>query len=93
MRVATGGGILKREGRDWGRLNLLCTFQGGHWIRGNIQYDHRKVVCLFNKRTQRVRDGHCGNEVGTLRRDIEIYIYIETYRNQPQWYRFGRRAL
>ena len=25
-----------------------------------------------NKRPQRGRDGHCGNEIGTLRRDIEI---------------------
>ena len=34
-----------------GRLNLLCTFPGGHWIRANIQCGHRKVVCLFKQET------------------------------------------
>ena len=41
-----------------GRLNLLCTFPGGHWIRANIQCDHRKVVCLFKQETSEGRDGH-----------------------------------
>ena len=31
-----------------------------------------KWFAFLNKRAQRGRDGHCGNEVGTLRRDIEI---------------------
>ena len=57
-----------------GMLNLICTFPGGHWIRAIIQCGHRKVVCFLNKRPQRGRDGHCGNEIGTLRRDIEILI-------------------
>ena len=38
-----------------GRLNLLCTFPGGHLskliIRANIQCDHRKVVCLSEQET------------------------------------------
>ena len=29
-------------------------------------------VAFLNKRSQRERGGHYGNEVGTLRRDIEI---------------------
>ena len=53
-----------------GRMNLLCTFPGGHWIRVNIQCGHRKVVCLFKQDTLEGRGGHCGNEVGSLRRDI-----------------------
>ena len=31
-----------------------------------------KWFAFLNKRTQRGQDGHCGNEVGTLQRDIEI---------------------
>ena len=31
-----------------------------------------KWFAFLNKRSQRERDKHCGNEVGTLRRDIEI---------------------
>ena len=31
-----------------------------------------KWFAFLNKRPQRGRDGHCGNKVGTLRRDIEI---------------------
>ena len=36
-----------------GRLNLLCTFPCGQWIRANIhdQCGHRKVVCLFKQET------------------------------------------
>ena len=34
-----------------GRLNMLCTFPGGHWIGANIQCGHRKVVCLFKQET------------------------------------------
>ena len=34
-----------------GRLNLLCTFPGGHSIRANIHCGHRKVVCLFKQET------------------------------------------
>ena len=54
-------------------LNLFCTFTSGHWIRANIQCGHRRVVCLFKQETPEGSDGHCGNEVGTQRRDIEIY--------------------
>ena len=32
-----------------GRLNLLCTFPGGHWIRENSQCGHRKAVCDFKQ--------------------------------------------
>ena len=42
------------------------------FIRANIQCDHRKVVCLSKQETSEGRDGYCGNEVGTLRRDIQI---------------------
>ena len=56
------------------RLNLLCTFLGGHLskliIRAIIQCDHRKA--FLNNGPQRGRDGHCGNEVETLRRDMQI---------------------
>ena len=31
-----------------------------------------KWFAFLNKRPQRGRDGNCGNEVATLRRDIEI---------------------
>ena len=31
-----------------------------------------KWFAFLNKRPQRGRDGHCGNEVGTLRRDRNI---------------------
>ena len=55
-----------------GRLNLLCTFPGGHWIRANIQCGHRKVVCLFKQETSEGARWAHGNEVGTLRRDIQI---------------------
>ena len=38
-----------------------------------MQCGHSKVVCLFKQETlEGEGDGHCGNEVGTLRRDIEI---------------------
>ena len=40
------------------------------FIRANIV----KWFVFLNKRPQRGRDGHCGNEVGTLRRDIQIGI-------------------
>ena len=55
-----------------GRLNLLCTFPGGRWIRANIQGGHRKVVYLFKQETSEGARCHCGNEVGTLRRDMQI---------------------
>ena len=41
-------------------------------IRANIQCDHRKVVCLSEQEASEGRDGHSGNEVGTLRRDMQI---------------------
>ena len=37
--------------------------------RANIQCSDRKMVCLLKQKTSERRDGHCGNEVGTLRRD------------------------
>ena len=52
-----------------GRLNLLCTFPGGHWIRANIPC---KVVCLFKQETLEGARCHCGNEVGNLRRGARI---------------------
>ena len=68
-----------------GHLNLLCTFPGGHWIRVNIQCGHRKVGLPFlNKRPQRGRDGHCGDEVGTLGRDTENPI---TTLKKILWYK------
>ena len=44
------------------------------FIKANIQCDHRnrKVVCLSKQETSEGADGHSGNEVGTLRRDIKI---------------------
>ena len=66
-----------------GCLNLLCTFPGGHWIRANIQCGYRKVVCLFKQETSEGRDGHYGNEVGTLRRDIEINIDRQKHIQEP----------
>ena len=67
-----------------GRLNLLCTFPGGHWIIAVIV----KWFAFLNKRPQRGRGGHCGNEVGTLRRDIEIWLdsqpVITYIGSQPQ---------
>ena len=53
-------------------MNLLCTFPGGHWIRANIQCGHRKVVCLFKQETSEGARWSSGNEVGTLRRDMQI---------------------
>ena len=35
--------------RRRGCLNPLCTFPGGHSIRANITYGHRKVGCLFKQ--------------------------------------------
>ena len=55
-----------------GRLNLLCAFPGGHWIRANIQRGDRKVVCLFKTRDHRGGRVPSGNEVGTQRRDIQL---------------------
>ena len=78
--------LLRREKLIIGRecLNQLCTFPGGHWIRSNIQCGHRTVKwsAFLNKRPQRGRDGHCGNEVGTLRRGIEIKIDRQIDRNK-----------
>ena len=52
-----------------GLLNLLCTFLGDDWIRANIQH---KVVCLFKQKTSEGARCHCGNDFGTLGRDIQI---------------------
>ena len=53
-----------------GRLNLLCTFPGGHWIRANIhdQCVHRKVkVKPFKTRDLR------GGEMATVETRSEPY--------------------
>ena len=42
-----------------------------------------KVVCFFKQETPEGRDGHCGNEVGTLRRDmIDRYPLCREKTNQ-----------
>ena len=38
----------------------------------SILLDPGKWFAFLNKRPQRGRDGHYGNEVGTLQRDIEM---------------------
>ena len=69
-----------------GRLNLLCTFPGGHWIRANFHSGHRKVVCLFKQETSEGGRWPRGNEIGTLRRDtVNIASQTVTYiASQPQ---------
>ena len=51
-----------------GRLNLLCTFPCGHWIRANVhdQCGHRKVVCLFKQDPR-------GGEMATVETRSEPY--------------------
>ena len=61
-----------------GHLNLLCTFPGGH-LSERVFIIIVKWFAFLNKRPQRERDGHCGNEVGTLRRDRNIASHIASY--------------
>ena len=61
-----------------GRLNLLCIFPGGHWIRANIRCGHRKVVCLFKQETSEGRDA-------TMETRLELYDETCKY-SQPAIY-------
>ena len=61
----------------------------GYWIRaGSAEGSERilsvvivKWVAFLNKSPQRGRDDYYGKEVGTPRRDIEIQINTNIYRN------------
>ena len=67
-----------------GRLNLLYTFPGGHWIRVNIHPAHRKVVCLLNKIPQRGLDSYV---------ETRSEPYDETYKySQPDSYIYSQPA-
>ena len=61
------------EDEKFGHLGCLTTSPGLTRSRGqSILLEPGKWFAFLNKSPQRGQDGTHGNEVGTLRRDIEI---------------------
>ena len=60
------------EGEKFGHLGCITTSPGLTRSRGqSILLEPGKWLSFLNKSPQRGRDGTHGNEVGTLRRDID----------------------
>ena len=71
MRYALDEKLIIGEGMPESDLHIP------RWLLDQSQIFSVVIVKWFaflNKRPQRGRDGHCGNEVGTLQRGIEIQI-------------------
>ena len=64
-------------------LGTLCNLLARRSVRSCLYETEKpsKWFAFLNKSPERGRDNHCGNEVGTLRRDIEIKPVRNIYRN------------